>query len=52
MEFIIQNHHHTLTFESRVVKILAHVPTYHTLIECVETESAISYQLNPSDLSL
>ena len=39
-------------FWSRVVKILAEVPTYHTKFECVQTKSAISYQLNPSNLSL
>ena len=52
MEFISHNHHHTPTFESRVVKILAGVPTFHTKIEHVDTESAISYQLDQSNLSL
>ena len=43
---------HPPTFESRVVKILAGVPTFHTKIEHVETEIAISYQLDPSNLTL
>ena len=52
MEFIIQNHHHTPTFESQVMKILEKSPhMFHTKIECVQTDSAISYQLNPSILS-
>ena len=53
MEFIIQNHHHTPTFESQVMKILEKSLPYmfHTKIECVQTDSAISYQLNPSILS-
>eukprot|EP00956_Cyclotella_meneghiniana_P008211 scaffold10919_cov38-Cyclotella_meneghiniana.AAC.2 len=52
MEFIPHNHHNTPTFESQVVKIMAWVPTSHTKIEWVQTDSAISYQLNPSNLSL
>ena len=42
-----------LTLKSRVVKIPAPGPYYmfHTKIECVQTESAISYQLDPSNLS-
>ena len=27
-------------------------PTFHTKFECVQTDSAISYQLDPSNLSL
>ena len=34
-----------------VVKILAPVPTFHTKIPSVQTDSAISYQVNPSNLS-
>ena len=52
MEFIPHNHHHTPIFESWVVKIFAAAPTSHTKIEWVQTDSAISYQLDPSNLSL
>ena len=52
LEFTPHNQHYTLIFESQVVKIMAWVPTSHTKIEWVQTDSAISYQLNPSNLSL
>ena len=51
-EFILHNRHHIPAFESLVMKILVHGPySFHTKIEPVETDSAISYHLNPNNLS-
>ena len=50
---MLHNRHHTLAFESLVMKILVQHGPYiiHTKIEPVETDSAISQHLHPSNLS-